>query len=370
MTRGLAIAARGNLPVRQSSLKAMTLGSQAWFSAAASQSKGAENEEVKIKAQEAQLALVQKLKAKGLLQDPLLAQAFEQVNRGRFWNKTSDVIVADEAAYSLDGKPVAPNDPKLLPLDCAVDHAQQVELILPWLVPGNAVLDCGCGSGYLVALYASMVSSHAETGGTAVGVDRRGSLADTAIPRIGKTCVALTQSGKADQTITKRIITMPLDGVSDLPLPGGPFDAIRAGFSFPNTNCEEFQRLLDQLKPNGRLIAHIGVDAKSPTIFDKDQDGKVTSSMATFQTVHVPEVFERRVAVEGEDPESDAKAQAAEDERLARRSLLQEQLQAWRRDFETQNGRRPNRHDMLNDKRAAELFLQFNALNTGDLSSL
>lgn len=47
----------------------MTLGSQAWFSAAASQSKGAENEEVKIKAQEAQLALVQKLKAKGLLQD-------------------------------------------------------------------------------------------------------------------------------------------------------------------------------------------------------------------------------------------------------------------------------------------------------------
>jgi len=183
--------------------------------------------------------------------------------------------------------------------------------------------------------------------------------------------VLLSRSlARLTKPLLSAIITMPLDGVSDLPLPGGPFDAIRAGFSFPNTNCEEFQRLLDQLKPNGRLIAHIGVDAKSPTIFDKDQDGKVTSSMATFQTVHVPEVFERRVAVEGEDPESDAKAQAAEDERLARRSLLQEQLQAWRRDFETQNGRRPNRHDMLNDKRAAELFLQFNALNTGDLSSL
>ncbi|GBG33360.1 Protein-L-isoaspartateD-aspartate O-methyltransferase [Hondaea fermentalgiana] len=307
-----------------------------------------------------------------------LAEAFSKVNRGRFFEKKHTNLVADEGAFAAEGPaPAAPNDGKVLPLDCAVDHVQQSELLLPWLKPGNVVLDCGCGSGYLAAVYAVMVAGKAETGGKVVGVDRRGSLADTAIPRVGETCKELLGAGLVDDSVLKRIIVMPLDGVGDLPLPGGPFDAIRVGFGFPQDQdaeegdgCEELSRLLDQLRPGGRLVAHMGPKATGPTIFDKAADGTVTRVKSSVASVHVPAPFERRVAVEGEDPESDAQAQAAEDKRLARRSALQDELRAWREEFERSQGRRPTRHDMVADAKAAALFQEFNKLNTGDLSKL
>ena len=48
-------------------------------------------------------------------------------------------------------------------------HAHAAEMLLPYLRPGNSVLDVGSGSGYLLALFHHLVTD--ENAGTAHGPD-------------------------------------------------------------------------------------------------------------------------------------------------------------------------------------------------------
>ena len=43
---------------------------------------------------------------------------------------------------------------------------------------------------------------------------------------------------------------------------------------------------------------------------------------------------------------------------------IQEKLAKWKTDYETAHGRKPNRHDLINDKYSADLFQQFQNITT------
>jgi protein-L-isoaspartate(D-aspartate) O-methyltransferase len=57
-------------------------------------------------------------------------------------------------------------------------HASATESLLPFLKPGNRVLDIGSGSGYLTAVFAELVSPPGSSGGRVVGLEHIAALRD------------------------------------------------------------------------------------------------------------------------------------------------------------------------------------------------
>jgi len=99
--------------------------------------------------------------------------------------------------------------------------------------PGDFVLDIGCASGYSIAVLAHLAQS-------AIAVEQDGALADTASDNLNK----LELSNAA-------VLNVPhADGCADQ----APFDAVVISGRVPIVP----QKLLDQLKDGGRLVAVVG----------------------------------------------------------------------------------------------------------------
>ncbi|PSR77787.1 hypothetical protein PHLCEN_2v7710 [Hermanssonia centrifuga] len=82
---------------------------------------------------------------------------------------------ADRANYVLDKAAAYEDSPQYIGYDATISaphmHAHAVQNLLPFLKPGNRVLDVGSGSGYLVAVLHHLVSESPDTPGKVVGIE-------------------------------------------------------------------------------------------------------------------------------------------------------------------------------------------------------
>jgi len=299
----------------------------------------------------------------------------------------------DPEVSSLEFRPRVNPDAasEYYPLDNPCDHAFQLGLLAEHLRPGATVLDCGSGSGYLSAALALLVAGSAETGGAVVGVERRSSWATSCVPKIAMALKAAAADSCAssaldlDGSIMHRIMVLPVDGAEPVFFPHAPFSAIRVGFSLSSSDGEEAANLLQQLRRGGRMVAHIAGHSRL-RVFDKAENGSVSSFQVETATRFPPDLLQRRVAVDDDAPYADATASrpgqaaqvsqptpqevaaaaAAAKERSAAKEQVQKALQDWREEFERQHGRRPTRDDLAADPDARALFAKFSQLNRPD----
>ncbi|GBG25106.1 Protein-L-isoaspartateD-aspartate O-methyltransferase [Hondaea fermentalgiana] len=145
-------------------------------------------------------------------------------------------------------------------------HAWALELLSSVLDrPRAAVLDVGCGSGYLTACLHRMV---APRGGTTVAIDYLPALVEMTRENLHKDDAALADAIKLHVG----------DGWKGS-LQDGPFDAIHVGAAADGLP----QALVDQLRPGGRMIIPVGPQDGDQHLFqyDKDTEGKLTSKIIT-----------------------------------------------------------------------------------------
>jgi protein-L-isoaspartate(D-aspartate) O-methyltransferase len=264
--------------------------------------------------------------------------------------------------YDVGGEHPIPSSGQL-PLDDPRDHALQLEVLAPWVVPGASVLDCGSGSGYLTAALAVMAAGRSSSGGSVVAVERKTPLQEASVNRIAKALQRIcTPSAVVDPCILSRITILPADGADAHFLPCAPFNVIRVGFALPAAECVEADNLLRQLKRGGRMIAHVQGDPRLH-IFDKDKDGRVLVTRSARASVRQPPLVVRRVEMGQEN----ATLQHAEAARVVERDQIYAKLKTWRAEFERRTGRKPNRHDMASDSNASLLFTRFSELNKIDI---
>jgi len=242
--------------------------------------------------------------------------------------------------------------PEFLPLRSPLDDAHELDLLADKLLPGNKVLDCGSGSGFLTTAMCLLVLPN----GFVSSIDRSPSLVDITLKRMA---TVLSNKGVP----LKQVIMMPLDGTMKDALPRAPFDAIRVGFKLPNVDSFEAVNLCKQLRPGGRMIAHVDGSA-SLNVFDKSyEDLSVRVTVSTRNTLDIPNMFVKKVEIEGESEEEVAKLKITIENIENEKRLILQQLEIWKKEFELSNGRRPNRVDMANDSFAAQLFAKFSKLN-------
>jgi len=182
-----------------------------------------------------QKELVQQLKSAGIIFSPQVENVMTRVDRSYF---TSTSPYQDAPQPIGQGQTISA--PHM--------HAHVLELLVPRLVtakPPLAVLDVGCGSGYLTACLAELVHDKGkDTGSQVYGIDVWPNLIQMSTHNINKYNPELLKSGAITLSVG--------DGWKGFP--EKRFDAIHVGAAA----SEIPQALLMQLKLDGILIVPVG----------------------------------------------------------------------------------------------------------------
>ena len=168
------------------------------------------------------------------------------------------------------GRTQSPYSPEMIGFGQTISafdiHTMACEALYPSLVRPNArILDVGCGSGYLTAVFARLNPS-----ATVYGVDYKPEMIEVAQRSLAKE--------HGDLMRASRIVLHTSDGAQGYP-PGAPYDAIHVGVaveSLPET-------LLQQLREDGILVAPVGppnVIQDLVTVTKKGEFTKKTKSLA------------------------------------------------------------------------------------------
>lgn len=122
-------------------------------------------------------------------------------------------------------------------------HASAAESLLPYLKPGNRVLDVGSGSGYLTAVLAELVSPEGSSGGRVIGLEHIKALRD-----LGEANMKKSERGR-ELIKDGRVSFVVGDGRLGWKDVGGEeWDAIHVGAAAVDIH----KTLIDQLSRPGR----------------------------------------------------------------------------------------------------------------------
>ena len=182
------------------------------------------------------MALIDNLIKEGYLKTPKIIEAFKKVKRQDF-------------VRSEDKELVELNEPLPIGYGQTISQPLTVAFMLELLTPQDreTILDVGSGSGWTVALLASIVGNQ----GKVYGLEKIKALADFAASNVGKY-----------NFLRKGIVQIfCTDGYLGLPQ-AAPFDKIivaAAAEEIPN-------KLLEQLKIGGKLVIPVGNPYESQTI--------------------------------------------------------------------------------------------------------
>jgi len=132
-------------------------------------------------------------------------------------------------------------------------HGRALEILLPNCVPGNRVLDIGCGSGYLTACFMRLLEVNTNERSLVVGIDLYNDLVELSKKNIlkkHKEFLPYKYQGTNPNNNVKLLCGNGWKGYSQC----GKYDVIHVGAS-SNKVPEE---LLNQLNKNGIMIIPIG----------------------------------------------------------------------------------------------------------------
>lgn len=206
-----------------------------------------------------QATLVDHLVATGRLSSPRAAAALRAVDRGAFV-AAFERNGGDAAKHAYVDSPLAIGCGQTI--SAPHMHAAVLDVLDDVLAPGAAVLDVGCGSGMLTALFWHLV----KPGGRVVGVDKHAELVALSRPAVA----AAAPGALATGGITLRVANVLAPGA----LAGdGPFDAIHVGAAAESIPAA----LVDALKPGGKMVLPVGPEggAQVLQLVTKDAGGAV-----------------------------------------------------------------------------------------------
>ncbi|XP_003746908.1 protein-L-isoaspartate(D-aspartate) O-methyltransferase [Galendromus occidentalis] len=205
--------------------------------------------------------LVNNLSRHNVLKTERIANVMRKIDRGDFAMCTDTAY--DDAPQAI-GFAVTISAPHM--------HAYALEALRDHLPEGGRALDIGSGSGYLTACMAAMVGPR----GRAIGVDHIPQLVEMSVKNVKKKNKKMLETGQLQLFVG--------DGRDGYP-GEAPYDAIHVGAA-----AEELPtKLVDQLKPGGRLVCPVGkeYDDQVLLLVDKKADGSLVKTKL-FGVRYVP----------------------------------------------------------------------------------
>jgi len=198
--------------------------------------------------------LIERLKGYHIIKSNPVFNAMKSVDRGDFSLDKSE-------AYNDNPHPIGHG----ATISAPHMHAMCAEILKDYVTrPKARILDVGCGSGYLSAVFAKMAASDAKI----IGIDYVPELVDFATKNMKKSNKDQLDSGKVELKVG--------DGWKG-DENNAPFDAIHVGAAAESMP----KALLDQLKNGGRMIIPVGKYNQNLIQVDKHEDGSVTQEVIT-----------------------------------------------------------------------------------------
>ena len=142
-------------------------------------------------------------------------------------------------------------------------HALCLSLLREHLMPGSAVLDAACGTGYFGTVMARAVAGH---GGRVTAADTSRAMVDSARECATRSAPDLLESATLDLIAVENWAMLAAFG---------PYDAIHLGTVLVKTGVPTV--LVEMLKPGGRLVAHVGGEVERMVVIDKQPDETATT---------------------------------------------------------------------------------------------
>ncbi|KAL8283782.1 hypothetical protein RQP46_005214 [Phenoliferia psychrophenolica] len=130
--------------------------------------------------------LIHNLVTSQLLTSPRAIAAFNAVDRAHFVTKPRDAYIDSPSSIGFGATITAPHM-----------HAHAVEDLMPALNPGAKVLDVGCGSGYLLAIFRHLVGPT----GVVLGIDHLPALSALSIANLRKSTFGIEALDSEPPTI-------------------------------------------------------------------------------------------------------------------------------------------------------------------------
>jgi len=197
--------------------------------------------------------LIRNLQEAGIVKDQKVANAMIAVDRGQYTPRGNPYVDSPQGI----GYNATISAPHM--------HAQCLELLKDHLLrPNSKALDVGSGSGYLVACMGTMLFQN-NIKGIIVGIEHIPELVQQSIANCKRDCPELLSNGI--------IHIQEGDGFIGLK-EQAPYDCIHVGAASPYIP----KALLQQLKPEGRMVIPVGPDGGSQHLMmvDKAKDGTIT----------------------------------------------------------------------------------------------